>query len=280
MSRQFLLVILAAVAMLGFATANVEFAEAELVDAGTLVDLVNMPEPAVASLIEVDAESEAAEEAEAAALLEVNAELDAELDAELEVEADEELDADADADADEEADADNEALSGAELADQITADTEVVMDVDLDSLNYGGLEATVDAEAEAKISDAMDAFAKQHLDAQAEAESATEGEADTESEATADAEAEANEAAFLESEAEAEAEAESGLYPDRLPAFNPYGSYSDAESPLKNIAFEPTYPKTLPFATVANPLAVSTAQAPATPKIQPLARSLSPAAQV
>ena len=61
--------------------------------------------------------------------------------------------------------------------------------------------------------------------------------------------------ADAEVEADAEADAEAELYPDRLPAFNPYAAFADPTSPLEQFAMAPSYPQEMPFDDIPAPSA-------------------------
>lgn len=84
-------------------------------------------------------------------------------------------------------------------------------------------------------------------DARLELQQAAESQALLEMGAEADMEMGAE--TGVDAEMEAEVEAESELYPERLPAFNPYAAYSDPHSPLERFALQPVYPQADIFAT-------------------------------
>jgi len=122
---------------------------------------------------------------------------------------------------------DVDALSEVEAEEPVFLDVEQEVDVDAEV----DAEAEVDEELEATAE--MSAEEEAEIDAEINAEVDAELDADVEASVDAEMEAEDAEIALLETE----------LYPDRLPAFNPYAGFADPNSPLKQYPLKPTYPQ-------------------------------------
>jgi hypothetical protein len=112
-------------------------------------------------------------------------------------------------------------------------------------------DANQQAELEGDADEEMDADLDMDADEEVDMDDAED--ADMGEEMDADEGVDADEHALLETE----------MYPDRLPAFNPYAGFSSPDSSLQQYPFIPTYPNDVPAAA---PAAAAEAPAPVSPK--------------